>query len=301
MAAADEVCVAYGAGDDVVVEDIPALESSGVAPARASEGVYYTHDDEEGAPKLYLFQLDGRYLGEQTVRNATNVDWEDVAAGPCPETVGADRCLWIADVGDNDEVRDGVVVYVVPESQDAAVDAVACPVRYPEGKRWNAEALLVDPEGQVRIVTKEGDGEAHVFLLAEPRCDGSEQDLAEEAELLLGEEITGGAVSEDGAMVALRSTGKAWLWRCGVDWDAEPEEMDLSLGSVQGEAIAFAADGSLVTTSELVDEDTPFRAWSIPCEQTAEPECSTCGCGGGGSAAVLAFVPLAALRRRRRA
>lgn len=291
---AQEVCTAWQGEERVEVPDIPVEESSGVAAARSTPGLYYTHDDEEGAPSLYAFEFDGTFVGEQAIDGAVNVDWEDIAAGPCPDAVDAEDCLWIGDIGDNDEVRESVVVYVVPESTAARETAVACTLVYPEGKRWNAETLLVSPEGALRIVTKEADGEAHVFRVDAPVCDGSEQALQEEAELSLGSAITGGAMSQDGGMVVLRSLGEAWAWTgCTIDWGAEPASVDLG-SQPQGEAVTFDADGSLVTTSE----GQPFRAWRVPCTATEALECPSCGCGSSASAWLL-FLPLVGWRTRR--
>lgn len=294
VALAAEVCTEWGeAGSSVVVEDIPALESSGIVAARAQEGVFYTHDDEDGAATLYVFELDGVYVGEQLIRGATNVDWEDIAGGPCPAGIHADACNWIGDIGDNDEVRDDIVVYVVAQTESSAEDPLACVFTYPEGKRYNAETLLVDPDGGIRIVTKESDKEAKVFRSESPACDGQAEVLELEAELELGSPITGGAMSEDGSMVVLRSASAAWMWNsCTLDWGDTPEDVDLG-SQPQGEAITFADDGSLVTTSE----GAPFRVWVTPCAARGEAPCKACGCGEGGAALLL--VPLALLRRRR--
>ncbi|MFZ5480964.1 MAG: hypothetical protein ACOZNI_29655 [Myxococcota bacterium] len=291
VAAATEVCASFGdAGDSIVVEDIPAVESSGVA--HRGDGVYFTHDDEEGDAALHAFTLDGEYLGAQAVTNASNVDWEDLAVGPCPATVDAADCVWIGDVGDNDEVRDEIVVYVVPLSSEASETAVACALRYPEGKRHDAETVLVDPDGVLRVVTKEGDGEAHVFRVDAPRCDGDADTLEEEAELALGSPVTGGAMRADGLAVVLVSESEAWLWTGCVNWAREPVEIELG-SQQQREAVTFAPDGSLVITSE----GDPFRVWSAPCADTKEAKCPACGCGGGDGAWLL--LPLAWLRRRR--
>lgn len=290
-ARAADVCTAWGDQATVDVPDIPVEQSSGVAAARDGSGRHYTHDDGGGDAALYLFDLDGEYLGTQFVDGAENVDWEDLASGPCPATVDADHCLWIADIGDNDETRDDVVLYVVPESDGPDVTAVRCPLTYPEGKRWDAEALLVAPDGVVRIVTKE-DGEAHVFRVDEPACDGEAQTLAEEAEIVIEGKVTGGAVSDDGSMFVLRSLTQAWMWQtCSIDWGDTPTAITLT-GQEQGEAIAFDEDGALLTTTE-----GDFRAWRLPCATTEALDCPKCGCKGSSSAFLL-ILPLAWRRRR---
>ncbi len=289
---AAETCVTFGDAEaSVVVEGIPAFESSGVAARRDEDGVYYTHGDNGDEPKLYVFRDDGSYVGEQTVRGATMDDWEDLANGPCLD--GAGDCLWIADIGDNDDTRATVRVYVVPASDAAAVDATVCEFAYPD-EPSNAEALLVFPNGAVRIVTKHSDGEADVYLVAAPRCDGTVEVMVGEAELVLDAAVTGGAVSPDGQTVILRTYGGAWMWQgCTLDWSAPPVAVDLG-SEAQGEAITFANDGGLFTTSE----GQPLRSRVVPCAERGEVPCPSCGCGGGGAAWLL--VPLLGFLRGRR-
>lgn len=274
-------------------------ESSGVTGGRLNTDVYYTLDDQGNSPVLHLFQLDGTSLGDQTIRGAEQVDWEDLAAGPCPDAVDAESCIFIGDIGDNDEVREEVVVYVVGESELATADAVACHLKYPESKAHNAETLLVSPTGEVRIVTKNADGNSKVFYAGNLDCSGS-QTLKEEAELQLAgdseedRKVTGGAMN--GSMVVLRSYTTAWIWRsCSVDWGEDPEILALS-SQPQGEAITLGPENQLITTSE----GTPFRIWELPCEETEDLPCSACGCSDGGAWLGGVIFGLGALRRRSR-
>ncbi len=273
-----EVCGAWDlpSAGSVRVDEVE--ESSGVAVGRTSRALY-TLEDAGNDPVLHILDLDRGYLGRQVVRGATNTDWEDLAAGPCPSNVLASSCLWIADTGDNDEVRDAVVMWVVPESMDAGVDAVACRLRYPDDEPHDAEAAFVDPEGVLRVVTKERDGEAHVYALASPACDGSVEALVEEAELDPGAPITGGAMSADGATTVLRSLDRVWIWQgCELDWAAEPTTFALE-GQEQGEAVALGPNGDMVTTSE----GAPFEVWSAPCAETTPLVCEGCGCASTGA------------------
>ena len=248
-------------------------ESSGVAVGRTTRAIY-TLEDAGNDPVLHIVHLDRGYLGSQVVRGATNTDWEDLAAGPCPANVSASSCLWIADTGDNDEIRDDIVMWVVPESMDAGVDAVACRLRYPDDEPHDAEAAFVAPDGLLRVVTKERDGEAHVYALASPACDGTVEVLVEEAKLDPGAPITGAAMSADGTTTVLRSLDRAWVWQgCELDWSAAPASFALE-GQEQGEAVAFGPDEEMVTTSE----GAPFEVWSAPCAERAAPVCEACGC-----------------------
>jgi hypothetical protein len=304
FAGESEACAQYGeAGDPIQVtdEEFPDIQSSGVAAARGQENVYYTLDDSGGEPKLYMFDTtgDGAYIGAQLIQGgATNTDWEDLAAGPCPDTVDAEHCLWIADTGDNDSNRSGIVLWVVPESTRGSESAVACNLVYPGGESHDAEALLVGPDRTVRIVTKSGDGDATVYRVSDPRCDdGDAQTLVKEAKITSAEKFTGGAMSADGTQIVLRSLERAWLWTgCTVAWGDTPTEVDLGVQE-QGESIAFDNDGSLVTTSEGM----PLTVWHTPCDETEALTCPGCGCGGSDAAGLLLVGPLGAwLRRRRR-
>ena len=302
-AASGDVCTTFGAaeGPTNVTGETPNIESSGVVAARLQEDLFYTHDDNGGEAKLYLFYADGDYYGAQTIAGATNTDWEDLAAGPCPATVDAESCLWIADTGDNDEVRADVVVWVVPENTQANVSAVECRLTFPEGKSRDAEAMFVSPDGVLRIVDKDPD-RAKIFRIDDPACDGSTEELVEEAEIVPGEPVTGATMSADGLTVILRGLTEAWMWTgCTVDWNAAPRSIDLG-AQPQGEAITLLADGGILTTSESTGEEG-LRFWVAACDATETLTCTEeeepCGCANGGSAAGLVVLALGVRRRRR--
>ena len=302
--AADEQCVAWSDAGALTDADVDAPESSGVAASTLEDGLYYTMNDAGGAATLLMFDDAGTFRGEQLVEGATNTDWEDLATGPCPAAVDAASCIYIADIGDNDGTRDTITLWVVPESTETIVDAVACPLAFPDGPR-DAETRLVAPAGTdgagtVRIVSKESDGEAKVFKRAGLTCGDTADALALEAEVQLDGPATGGAMTA--SAVVLRTLSSAWIWQDCVftaeTWNAAPEPLDLG-SDPPGEAIAVTADGGFITTSE----SSPFRFRLIPCAETGAPKCAQCGCSARGAEGV-GYAPLVLgvllLRRRRR-
>ncbi len=134
------------------------VETSGVACARREADLLWMVNDGGHAPLLFAVRSDGRDLGGVAVSGAVNYDWEDLAGF---EWEGRSYIL-IADVGDNQAVRDAVHVYVVAEptrrpdgSFPARVDvAWQFAFRYADGPR-DCEAVGVDPRrGTILLVTK---------------------------------------------------------------------------------------------------------------------------------------------------
>ncbi|MES2642369.1 MAG: hypothetical protein V4850_22995 [Myxococcota bacterium] len=300
-ASEESVCVAFGeTSAPLSVSGTPSIQSSGVAASRSHPGRFFTHDDAGGDATLHVFERTASgaaYVGEQAVRGAVNTDWEDIATGPCPATIDAEWCLWIADIGDNDKLRTSLDIWVIPDTMDAGAATAHCPLVYEEGKVYDAEAIFVSPEGTLRIVTKEGDGEAKIYRIDEPTCaGGAPQVLWREAEIFPGEEITGATMNAAGTAVVLRSLSSAWLWTgCDLVWADAPTRVDLGV-QPQGEAVTFALDGTLVSTSE----GDPLQMWETVCVESAPLPCPTgCGCDAGAGA-LLVLVPLAWVRRGRR-
>lgn len=296
---ASPICAEWSA-DAAIIEpagtDI--AESSGIAAGRVNAGVWYTLQDEDNDSALYLFSADGDPLGVQTIRGAANHDWEDLAAGPCPAEIDAEGCLYIADIGDNDKSRSEILIYIVEESTDANEDALACALQYPDGAKKDAEAILVHPDGTIRVVSKEGSGDAHIYRADALDCSATTT-LTEEAVVQIDgsadedREVTGGAIDATGQQWLLRTSSQALLWSgCRIDWSAAPVTVDLG-AQPQGEGVSF--DGTaLIATSE----SSPFRLWHVPCATEAEEQ-KCCGCGDG--AALTLGVPallLPWLRRR---
>jgi hypothetical protein len=241
-------------------------EVSGVVESRLRRGAFWMHNDSGGAARLLAIGSNGRTLGRFTLAGGEPVDWEDIAAGPGP-LPGRDY-LYVGDIGDNDRVRDTILVLRLLEPAlgpggpvTGTVDDVdRLVLRYPDGAH-DAETLLVDPRsGDVVVVTKAFDGRSGVYRSAGGRPDGSVTRLRRVATLRLGLAtlVTGGDVSRSGAVVALRTYGSVLLYarppgrplwaafsgrRCrGV---APPE--------AQGEAVAVALRGggrSYVTVGE---------------------------------------------------
>lgn len=127
----------------------------------------WAHNDSGDVPRLLAMNEAGEAIGRWAVAGAEAVDWEDIAAGPGPDS---DRSyLYIGDIGDNLAARDHLTVYRVPEPDvvpagDGTLEgAEAIDLRYGTGPA-DAEALLVDPRsGDLVIITKEVSGRSAVF------------------------------------------------------------------------------------------------------------------------------------------
>lgn len=293
--AADEVCSSWTASELVTeVDHMPSEESSALA---LTEDGFLTLDDSEGAAELYAFDIGGNFLKTFTVNGTTNTDWEDLAVAPCD----AGTCVYIADIGDNDETRSQIAIWRAPLIEGDVLEAVACNLVYADGKARDAEALLVFPDGSVRVVTKSS-GTTEVFHSPPLACDGTLETLASEAELSLSEPVTGGAVSSDGLVVVLRGATVGWVWRgCLLDWSTAPIDL-LFVGEEQGEGVAIDGDGTIFSSSE----GKSFELHELPCSASEALVCDYCGCsaasGGWRGVAASGAVALggwAALRRRR--
>lgn len=285
-AAADPTCRAWLDDPGVVAMDqAPLTEISGIAEGAVNPGVLYALEDAGHDAVLHLLRLDGLSLGAQAVDGATNTDWEDLAAGPCP---GGGACLWIADIGDNNNQRPTRTLWIVPESLDDRVSAEECTVSFADGEVRDAETLLVFPDGTLRLVTKEGDGDAHVYLGDTEDCADGAATLEPETTLTLGQGVTGGTVSPAGDALLLRSDTQAWLFpACPLRWDRLPEPFPLD-AEAQGEALTWLADGRLVTAGEADELDVHVYA----CDDAGSPCEEGCGCAAGGPGDGLPMVGL---------
>jgi hypothetical protein len=251
----------------------PAInESSGIIASRTTPGLYWTHNDSGDGPYIYALDDHGARRGTWRVRGASARDWEDIAAGPGPET--GVNYLYIGDIGDNGEELGEIVVYRVkeptikPEDSNSSrlkplvtEDAEAIHFRYPDGAH-NAEALLVHPKtGNLYIVTKIPFANSFVYEAPAPQDATTLTTLNRIAELkipsMFGGLVTGGDISPDGLRVALCDYVDGYELalansRASFDeiWKQPLKPLDLGKRK-QGEAIAYRLDGrALLATSE---------------------------------------------------
>lgn len=246
-------------------------ESSGLAVG-GDGNVLWTHNDS-GRPVLHAVGLDGRALGQVAVTGAANADWEDLATGPCP---GGGRCLYVADIGDNQASRRSITLYRVaePSPRDGrTLPAEALTATYPDGPQ-DAEALFVLPDGAVYIVTKGETGGVVLYQLPRTARPGTPATLRRVAELRQGpvdrrDRITGAAASPDGQWLALRTLREVAFHRTGslsAGSLGPPLTYDLGeLEEPQGEAVAFGQGGVVHLSSEGGKKETPATLARLTC------------------------------------
>ena len=263
-AALAATCDAYADGVLVTrTEGAPITESSGLAPAHTRPGVWFTHDDSGGAALLYAFSLESGYLETHVVDGATNDDWEDLAAGPCPAGLGPERCLFIGDIGDNARARSAILVYIVaePAPGERAPVLATWVGQYPTGPQ-DSESLLVHPlTGRVYLVTKSADGKSDIYAFPEDLGAGGTATLEPIATFDLstseGVRLTTGADWDpEGQRLVIRTYDRLFVWQtdpCAPDahWADTPTILPLRYGERQGEAVAFDLEtADLISSSE---------------------------------------------------
>jgi hypothetical protein len=137
----------------------PALvESSGMAHSRPEGDLLWVANDNGHPPILFAVGSDGSDQGMVTVQGADNTDWEDLAAFE----VEGQAYILIADIGDNQALRDTCRMYVVPEPArqlgggfpDQVDVAWQFAFRYEDGPRDGEGAAVDTADGQILLLTK---------------------------------------------------------------------------------------------------------------------------------------------------
>ena len=245
----------------------PVVELSGLVASRSQPGVLFAHNDSGDTPRFFaLSALNGGVQQEFLVQSASNRDWEDIALGPC----SSGTCLFLGDIGDNARVRTDYALYVVPEPLVTSggvmmnVPSQKLPYEYPMAEKHNAESLLVDPHsGRPYIVTKEPNGQpSFVYRFPMPLTPGVSATLELVTTLtvpgLTDLQLTGADVSPCGDAVLLRMYNRLVIQRGdgGVESALAGAPTNVPVAQeVQGEAVAFAADGrSYFTASETITD-----------------------------------------------
>lgn len=226
-----------------LVADASLEELSGLAVSLNNPGVLWALEDSGNAPVLLALDEQGDTVATVPV-DAPNVDWEDLALGPC-DTDGRSTCLWIGDIGDLGAGRSSFVIYKVTEPDLATWDGVALvpealPFSYPD-RAQDAEGLAVLPDGTPLVVTKRSDATAGLYTL-EPGDDTLtwQADMATGAPSEdLSARATAADLTPDGTLLLVRTY--LHLHLVDVTDLATPRSLgELAFGlELQGEAIAW--------------------------------------------------------------
>lgn len=264
------------------IEDPRLDEASGLATSWRNAGILWTHNDSGDSARLFAIDETGAVKGVFTLGVSAR-DWEDMAVGPCPQ---AESCVYVADIGDNDneypEVRihrfaEPLVDGTTPPEVEVA-DVETFTFTYEGGPR-NSETLLVHPvSGDVYVVDKttgDPNGLWRVPLDANPIVARkvASFDLGEVG--FIGGRVTGGDFSPDGDEVTIRTYSVVYTF-CGADvvqaFQSPPSRI-VGFDLFQAETLTYTRDGSAIwVTSEQQGTSTnPIPLVRMAFDQPIEP------------------------------
>ncbi len=266
------VCVRFTAAKSIGFVPEPLVELSGLAASRVSPEVLYAHNDSGDSARFFaISSVDAHLLATFTLDGGTNVDWEDVAVGPCP----SGSCVYLGDIGDNDRSRAEYAVYRVAEPAQPTANATLTferfAFRYPGNARHNAESLAVHPlTGRVYVITKEDLGViSQVFRFPEPMSTDSTATLVKVSDLSvpvgLDSQVTAADIDPCGKALLVRLYNRLVELRLPegeADFEAiftQPPVQVPFADEALGEAVAFAPDGrSYFLSGERLSAEAPL-------------------------------------------
>lgn len=227
-------------------------ELSGLVASHRHPGVFWGHNDSDNAFEVIAIHADGEVVATYRITDASAVDVEDIARGPCVDGSGR-TCLFLADVGDNLEVRPSVQVFEVDEPDSLEGGTLVgrrLAFTYPDGAH-NAEALLVDAPGRAWVITKRLDDLGRLYRLddlAVGRVVAATFVRRLRAPSGFGALTTAADLHPAGGRVLLRTYTTAWEYRgaAGDDLAAVLARTPIEAPAPrqpQSEAIAYVTDG----------------------------------------------------------
>lgn len=242
----------------------PGAECSGLVASRQHTELYWSINDSGNEPRVYPIRInsdgevDSASLTSQGVliEGARNVDWEDIA-------VDSQGRLVICDVGNNQNARRDLMLYVVEEPDPTAESAAATTqyrVRYPDQTEFPApsdqmnfdcEAVFTVGDTIYLLTKNRSDLLSSLYRLDEADPD-ADNVLSYVATFDSGGGVTAADASADGLRLVVITYTSIWLF------ERDDQETPLFASRVswapyfalQTESVCFADDDTLL----LVDE-----------------------------------------------
>jgi hypothetical protein len=217
-------------------------EISGIADSKVNAGYLWGEEDSGNPPAIFLISHSGSIFKNVYIKGAVNRDWEDMALS------GTD--LYIADIGDNNQVYTDYTIYTFPEpekSTDTISNFSTIRFKYEDGSH-DAEAFIVDPAlKDIYLITKR-DNKSRIYKLAFPYSYTS-LNIATQVGTLPYGGVVSATISADGKEILVktypavlhytRTTQESIPQVLGKNYTAIPYKME-----PMGEAVTFAADNS---------------------------------------------------------
>lgn len=219
-------------------------ENSGLVKAW-QDGYYWTHNDGGGNPELYMLNAKGQLFDTLEVKNAINVDWEDLAK----DSKGS---LYIGDFGNNSNKRENLSIY---KRSSSTVEKIN--FKYLDQTFEKDEARVFDCEAffwfnnSLYLFTKSWEkGKKLTKIYKVPDVVG-DYSVPPIDQTILKTPVTGADVSPDGSKFALITYGKIFIY--GIENQAinfkKPIKC-IKIGKNQTEAIVFENNNKIVFTNE---------------------------------------------------
>lgn len=233
-------------------------ELSGLAASRAHPGIFWAHNDSGNATELFAIRESGEVAAKFPLEGVVAQDAEDLALGPCGAQ-DSTTCLYLADIGDNLQMRTALKILKVrePASLDpVSLSAEVLSFRYPDGAH-DAESLVVDPKtATLYVLTKSPDSLGALY-----RLDGLAPGSEAEATLLgalrsrngLDHVSTGASLHPTATRLLVRTYSHVWELRREGATSLEdllntegvqlPGPSSTAQPQPQSEAISYTVDG----------------------------------------------------------
>lgn len=273
-----ETCSRTGLESPGNIQRADLTETSGLAASVNHPDVIWAVNDSGNASGIHAMDQTGTDLGFFALADS---DGAPVSTTDVEDMALLDGTIYVADIGDNNSVRDDVTIYLVNEPDPSAVipdtsnadTSIAGPatvsqqinIQYPEGP-VDAEAFLVDPvTGQLVILDKDLSATETTIFTIDPPFDTdpivainrgtfdlglletSNMELTAAA-LLFPAAVTAADITADGSLIAVRTYGTVWLFPRSTDQaiaEALANDTPCEPGTAregQGESLTFLND-----------------------------------------------------------
>ena len=226
-------------------------EASGLAVSANEELIWLHNDGDDNT--LYVVDRAANAVADVTLLGVNITDAEDLTSA----MVNGTQYLILADIGDNNALREEVSLYTVAAPALAVggkpISSVVTPTvaqyRYPNGAQ-DAEALAYDPIDETYLILTKASDSATLYSVP------TEDDvLIKQRHIQSISDVTAMAVSPDGYTLAVASHDGALIWQREVGQllsdllATTPCRLPLpTIGRV--ESIAVTNDGTLLVTGE---------------------------------------------------